>query len=711
MIFDVGNVLVRWDARLLFRQLLPDEAAIEAFLAETGFDAWNLELDAGLPWDVGVAALSARHPHHAGTILAFHARWHETLPGAIDGCVGDPRRPRRRRRAALRDHQLFAARSGPRPCRAFPSSPPPSATPWSRARGVVKPDARDLPPAASTATASIPPPASSSTTARGTSPAPRRSASTRSASPTPEASATALAARGLLAAERKPPDQPEAPVRRLREAADRVDRDRGREKRREDVGERRRNRVAIVAERPGQRHVEAEAIEDPRVAPERRDRPRPRRRAPPAAAVPAPPPSALHGSGRGGPRKPPPRSSTASASPSGTSATKRPTAATRRGRTKRAVLLRGPRRRRPAPRRVAAFVSRNGAFSVAWKPYGRGSAVIAAAARPAGGSAGGRPATPASASQPSHSAPKRASGRRSGRKIDCMSPPLGAHLWSPCHTTSAPCNRARPSSPTPASSSRARLSAAASSSARAASPRSTPARASAAAPRTCEGDLLAPGLVELHTDNLERHLEPRPGVVWPDGAGDPRPRRRARRLRRHHGLRRPPRRLARRRRQGRLRQVRPPDRHRDQPAARRRAAPRPPRLHLRAEVCSETLIEELAEFHAGRRRRHRQPDGPHPGQRQFTDVGQQRKYATGRARPDRGRIRAHIAGASRSRARVGAGHETGSSPPPAASARRSPATTTRPTRRSPPPPPTARASPSSRPRSMPPAPAGRAASP
>jgi alpha-D-ribose 1-methylphosphonate 5-triphosphate diphosphatase len=31
----------------------------------------------------------------------------------------------------------------------------------------------------------------------------------------------------------------------------------------------------------------------------------------------------------------------------------------------------------------------------------------------------------------------------------------------------------------------------------------------------CEGDLLAPGLVELHTDNLERHLEPRPGVAWP----------------------------------------------------------------------------------------------------------------------------------------------------------------------------------------------------
>lgn len=33
-----------------------------------------------------------------------------------------------------------------------------------------------------------------------------------------------------------------------------------------------------------------------------------------------------------------------------------------------------------------------------------------------------------------------------------------------------------------------------------------------------EGDLLLPGLVELHTDHLEKHLEPRPGVRWPAAA-------------------------------------------------------------------------------------------------------------------------------------------------------------------------------------------------
>lgn len=30
-----------------------------------------------------------------------------------------------------------------------------------------------------------------------------------------------------------------------------------------------------------------------------------------------------------------------------------------------------------------------------------------------------------------------------------------------------------------------------------------------------DGDLLIPGLVEIHTDNVEKHLAPRPGVRWP----------------------------------------------------------------------------------------------------------------------------------------------------------------------------------------------------
>ena len=33
-----------------------------------------------------------------------------------------------------------------------------------------------------------------------------------------------------------------------------------------------------------------------------------------------------------------------------------------------------------------------------------------------------------------------------------------------------------------------------------------------------DGDWLLPGLVELHTDNLERLFSPRPGVRWPADA-------------------------------------------------------------------------------------------------------------------------------------------------------------------------------------------------
>jgi alpha-D-ribose 1-methylphosphonate 5-triphosphate diphosphatase len=37
----------------------------------------------------------------------------------------------------------------------------------------------------------------------------------------------------------------------------------------------------------------------------------------------------------------------------------------------------------------------------------------------------------------------------------------------------------------------------------------------AAKAQDCQGAYLIPGLVELHTDNLEKHFSPRPGVIWP----------------------------------------------------------------------------------------------------------------------------------------------------------------------------------------------------
>lgn len=87
VVFDIGNVLLRWEPRRLLGRLLPDAAAIDAFLAEIDFDAWNLAQDAGRSWAEGVAAVAAAQPRHAATARAFDARWAEAVPGEVPGSV------------------------------------------------------------------------------------------------------------------------------------------------------------------------------------------------------------------------------------------------------------------------------------------------------------------------------------------------------------------------------------------------------------------------------------------------------------------------------------------------------------------------------------------------------------------------------------------------------------------------------------------------
>ncbi|WP_290750447.1 HAD family phosphatase [Amaricoccus sp.] len=87
IVFDVGNVLLRWEPRALLRRLLPDEAAVDAFLADTDFPAWNLAQDAGRSWAEGVAAIAAGQPRHAATAAAFDARWIESITGEVPGSV------------------------------------------------------------------------------------------------------------------------------------------------------------------------------------------------------------------------------------------------------------------------------------------------------------------------------------------------------------------------------------------------------------------------------------------------------------------------------------------------------------------------------------------------------------------------------------------------------------------------------------------------
>jgi 2-haloacid dehalogenase len=86
-VFDVGNVLIRWDPRRLFRKLIADPAAMEEFLAKVCHHEWNLEQDRGRPFAEGIAERIALFPDRADLIRAYDERWVETLGGPIDGSV------------------------------------------------------------------------------------------------------------------------------------------------------------------------------------------------------------------------------------------------------------------------------------------------------------------------------------------------------------------------------------------------------------------------------------------------------------------------------------------------------------------------------------------------------------------------------------------------------------------------------------------------
>ena len=143
------------------------------------------------------------------------------------------------------------------------------------------------------------------------------------------------------------------------------------------------------------------------------------------------------------------------------------------------------------------------------------------------------------------------------------------------------------------------------------------------------GDFLIPGLVELHTDNLERHIEPRSNVPWPHApailahdrelastgittvfdamrvgsilSGKGRYPRYARELSRE---------LLELRTEGVLKISH--------------------FLHLRAEVCSETLLDELAEFGPEDRVGIVSLTDHTPGQRQFRDLSKMKTHVAAR---------------------------------------------------------------------------------
>lgn len=78
-VFDVGNILLRWDPRNLYVKIFDDPDEMAFFLEEVCTGPWNLEQDRGRSWEEAIAEASARHPDYAPAIQAYRARWTEML--------------------------------------------------------------------------------------------------------------------------------------------------------------------------------------------------------------------------------------------------------------------------------------------------------------------------------------------------------------------------------------------------------------------------------------------------------------------------------------------------------------------------------------------------------------------------------------------------------------------------------------------------------
>ncbi|MEM6316601.1 MAG: HAD family phosphatase [Bacteroidota bacterium] len=87
VIFDLGNVLIRWDPKRVFRTIFKTEAEVEKFLAEICTMEWNEQQDAGRTIAEANRVLIEKYPLYRPEIEAYYGRWTEMLNGAIEGTV------------------------------------------------------------------------------------------------------------------------------------------------------------------------------------------------------------------------------------------------------------------------------------------------------------------------------------------------------------------------------------------------------------------------------------------------------------------------------------------------------------------------------------------------------------------------------------------------------------------------------------------------
>jgi 2-haloacid dehalogenase len=141
VIFDIGNVLLRWDPRNLYRKLFEDPQEMERFLHDALRMKFIVETDIVASFADAVEARVAQFPHYASELRAFDTRWLETLGGPIEENVGLLRRLKAR---GSRVHALsnFAHEKFALAAEAYPFLRKFDVAVISGHEGVAKPDRR-----------------------------------------------------------------------------------------------------------------------------------------------------------------------------------------------------------------------------------------------------------------------------------------------------------------------------------------------------------------------------------------------------------------------------------------------------------------------------------------------------------------------------------------------------------------------------------------
>lgn len=88
IIFDFGGVLVDWNSHHLYDTYFGDKDSADWFLSNICTMDWNMQMDAGKPFEQGVAEKIAQYPQWEKEIRLYWERWIDMMGDTIP-CMYD----------------------------------------------------------------------------------------------------------------------------------------------------------------------------------------------------------------------------------------------------------------------------------------------------------------------------------------------------------------------------------------------------------------------------------------------------------------------------------------------------------------------------------------------------------------------------------------------------------------------------------------------